>query len=120
MLHYEGEGSSPALMSPKCSCSAEPLGRYILPTSIATEKVEELVPYEDGCLTPTQPSSLVLTTRELVLVLQKTRQGAEPVNRILLMETIGSTQLAADIVGGSEHPPRLAHFNECSSTATTR
>ena len=40
-----------------CSCGG-PFNRYAMPVGWASEPILSLVPYEDGCVTPTQPYSV--------------------------------------------------------------
>ena len=40
-----------------CSCGGQ-FNRYAMPVGWASEPILSLVPYEDGCVTPTQPYSI--------------------------------------------------------------
>ena len=40
-----------------CSCGG-PMNRYAMAVGVASEPVRGMVPYKDGCVTPTQPYSI--------------------------------------------------------------
>ena len=57
---------------------------------VASEPVRGLVPYEDGCVTPTQPYSMTQVSTELTVMLTKTTTAPVSETRTLLLKLIGS------------------------------
>ena len=90
-----------------CSCGGT-LQRYAMAEGVASEPVRGLVPYEDGCVTPTQPYSITQVSTELTVMLTKTTTAPASEARTLLLKLVGRHAGATRALGGGERTHTVA------------
>ena len=105
-----------------CSCGGT-FQRYAMAEGVASEPVRGLVPYEDGCVTPTQPYSITQVSTELTVMLTKTTTAPVSEMRTLLLKLVGSDTQAPpahwEVVSGLTPWLTINGFNLTANNSLT-
>ena len=105
-----------------CSCGGT-MHRYAMAEGVASEPVRGLVPYEDGCVTPTQPYSITQVSTELTVMLTKTTTAPVSETRTLLLKLVGSDTQAPpahwEVVSGLTPWLTINGFNLTANNSLT-